>query len=249
MKKFIYLAIFIFLSSSFAFAQKSKTTYLDKHFLPLSNKSLGEKQYQKNSFPVIGGKQTETVHDLNGILVKSIIHEYDSKKNLIKTISEEFDEQGSIYKISTIEHKSKKEMMEYFHDGNLIGRFLFNENEVVFGLRIKDGEQIETSKNEFEPDFVVSKQQFREFLWSNLVYPDEARRKKIQGTVTVALEIMPDGTVNTIEVINSNEVDPILQEEAKRMITAFDKGFRSAVDMNGNPVRKWMYVPVRFSLG
>jgi TonB family protein len=249
MKKLICLAIFLFLSFSFTFAQKSKTIYLDKHFLPLSNKSVGEKEYLKNSFAVIGGKQTETVHDLGGILVKSIVHEFDGKKNLIRTVFEEYDNQGRVYKISTVEHKTKKEVMEYFHEGKLIGRFLCNENELVFGIRIKDGEQIETSKNEFEPDFAVSKQQFREFLWSNLDYPTEAKNKKIQGTVTLALEIMPDGTVNTIEVINQNEVDPILQKEAKRVIAAFDKGFRSAMDMEGNPVRKWMYVPVRFSLG
>jgi TonB family protein len=249
MNKFIYLAIFIFLSSSFAFAQKSKTTYLDKHFLPLSNKSVGEKQYQKNSFPVTDGKQTETVHDLNGNLVKSIVHEFDSKKNLIRTVSEEFDDQSKVYKISTVEHKTKKEMMEYFYDGNLIGRFLFNENEVVFGLRIKDGEQIETSKNEFEPGFVVSKQQFNEFLRTNLDYPEEAKKKRIQGTVTIALEIMSDGTVNDMEVLNENEMYLILQEEAKRVIAEYDKGFRPALDMDGNPIRKWMYVPVRFSLG
>ena len=249
MKKFIYLAIFIFSAFSFTFAQKSKTTYLDKHFMPLSNKSKGEKQYLKSSFPVIEGRQTETVHDMNGTLIKSIIHEFDSKKNLTKTVSEEYDDQGRVFKISTVEHKTKKEMIEYYHAGNLIGRFLCNENEVVFGLRIKDGEQLETSKNEFEPDFAVTKQQFREFLWSNLAYPDEARKKKIQGTVTIALEVMPDGSVRTMEVINQEEVSQILQEEAKRVISNFDKGFRPALDINGNPVRKWMYVPVRFSLG
>lgn len=249
MKKFIYLAIFIFSFSPSSFAQKNKETYLDKHFLPLSNKKIGEKHYLKNSSPVIEGKQSETIQDLNGILVRSIVHEFDNKKNLIRTVSEEYDDQGRVFKISTVEQKTKKETMEYFQDGNLIGRFLCSENEVVFGIRIKDGEQVETSKNEFEPDFAVTRQQFREYLWANLDYPIEAKNKKIQGTVTLALEIMPDGTVHSIEVINPNEVDPILQKEAKRVIAAFDKGFRSAVDLEGNPVRKWMYVPVRFSWG
>lgn len=249
MKKSIYLAIFILIFPTYTFAQKSKTIYLDKHFSPLTNKNVGEKQYKKNSSPVMEGKQTETIHDLNGILVKSIVHEFDNKKKLIRTVSEEYDDLGRVYKISSVDHHTNKEMVEYFNDGNLIGRFLCSDNEVVFGLRFIDGEQVETSRNEFEPDFAVTKQQFREFLWSNIDYPEEARQKKIQGTVTLALEIMPDGTVNTIEVINQNEVPNILQEEAKRVVSSFDKGFRSALDVNGNPVKKWMYVPVRFSLG
>lgn len=249
MKKFIYLAIFIFSASSFTFAQKSKTTYLDKHFLPLSNKSLGEKQYVKKSFPVIEGKQTETVHDLNRTLVKSIFLEFDGKKNPVKSVTEEYGENESIYKISTLEVSTKKEMIEYFHNGKIVGRFLCNDNELVFGLRVIDGEQVETSKNIYEPDFAVSKQQFKEFLRTNLNFPEDAKIKKIHGTVTLALEILPDGSLNTMEVINQNEVPIMLQEEAKRVIASFDKGFRSALDMDGNPVRKWMYVPVRFSLG
>ncbi|WP_373496536.1 energy transducer TonB [Aquiflexum sp.] len=249
MKKIIYLAIFIFLSSSFMFAQKNKTVFLDKHFLPLSTKDIGDAQYQKTSFPISSGKQTEKIEDLDGKLIKLITNEFDGKKNLIRSVIEDYGENESIYKISSLDVNTKKEMIEYFHEGILVGRFLCNDNEVIFGLRVIDGENVETSKNEFEPGFAVSKQQFRDFLWSNLDYPEEAKKKKIEGTVTLALEIMPDGTVNTLEVINHNEVPIILQEEAKRVISAFDKGFRSALDMDGNPVRKWMYVPVRFSLG
>jgi TonB family protein len=249
MKKFIYLAIFIFLPFSFVLAQKNKNVFLDKHFLPLSQKSNEGAHYQKTSLPISAGKQTERIVDLNGKLVKTITHEYDGKKNHIRSISEEYDENGRIFKVSSLELKTNKELIEYFQDGILVGRFLCSENKVVFGLRVIDGEQVETSRNEFEPDFAVSKQQFKEYLRTNLDYPDEAKNKKIQGTVTLALEIMPDGTVNTMEVINEDEVPLILQEEAKRVIADFDKGFRPALDLTGIPVRKWMYVPVRFSLG
>lgn len=248
MKKFIYLATFIFLYSSFVFAQKTKIVFLDKHFLPLSNKDTENAQYQKISLPLSEGKQTEQILDLNSKLVKLITNEFDAKKNLIRSITEYYRDNESVFKISTFEIKTNKEMVEYFHNGKLVGRFLCDDNEVVFGLRVIDGENVETSKNEFEPGFAVSKQQFKEFLRTNIDYPGEARNKSIQGTVTIALEIMPDGTVNTMEVINDG-VSLILQEEAKRVIANYDKGFRPALDMDGNPVRKWMYVPVRFSLG
>ena len=249
MKKFIYLAIFIFLSSHFLFAQKNKTVFLDKHFLPLNNKGIENFEYQKISLPHSGGRQTERIQDLNGKLIRVITNEFDGKKNLIRSVTEEYGDSNSIYKISTFEVKTKKEMVEYFDNGKLVGRFLCDDNEVVFGLRVIDGEQVETSKNEFEPGFAVSKQQFTEFLRTNLDYPVEPRKNSIQKTVTIALEIMPDGTVNTMEIINQNEMSPVLQEETKRVMAAFDKGFRPALDMDGNPVRKWMYVPVRFSLG
>jgi len=250
MKKFIYLAIFIFLSFySSMFAQKTKTVFLDKHFMPLTNKSIEEPHYQKTVSPISEGKQTERIQDLNGKLIKVISNEFDGKKNLIRSTTEEYGDNESIYKISTLEVSTKKEMIEYFHEEKLVGRFLCNDNEVVFGLRVVDGENVETSRNEFEPDFAISKQQFKDFLRSNLNYPEEARKKNIQGTVTIALEIMPDGSINTMEIVNQNEVSLVLQEEAKRVLAAFDRGYRPALDVNGNPVKKWMYVPVRFSLG
>jgi TonB family protein len=250
MKKFIYLAIFIFLSSySSMFAQKTKTVFLDKHFMPLTSKSIEDHQYQKTIFPISEGKQKERIQDLNGKLIRVISNEFDGKKNLIRSITEEYGVNEIIHKISTLEFSTKKEMIEYFQDGKLVARFLCNDNEVVFGWRVIDGEQIETSRNEFEPDFAVSKQQFKDFLRSNLNLPEEARKKGIQGTVTIALEIMPDGSVNTMEIVNQDEVSPMLQQEAKRVLAAFNKGYRPALDVNGNPVKKWMYVPVRFSLG
>jgi TonB family protein len=250
MKKFIYLAIFIFLSSySPMFGQKTKTVFLDKHFMPLTIKSIEDHHYQKTVFTMSEGKKTERIQDLNGKLIRVTTFEFDGKKNLVRSITEEYGDNESIYKTSTLEVRTKKEMIEYFHEEKLVGRFLCDDNEVIFGLRVVDGENVETSINVFEPDFAVSKQQFKEYLRTNLDYPDEAKHKKIEGTVTLALEIMPDGTVKTMEVINGKEVPLVLQEEAKRVISAFDKGFRSALDVNGNPVRKWMYVPVRFSLG
>ncbi|WP_172805246.1 energy transducer TonB [Aquiflexum balticum] len=250
MKKFIYLVFFIFLSSSsFLVAQKSKTVFLDKHFRPLTSKSIEDHQYQKTIFPISEGIQKERIQELNGKLIRVISNEFEGKKNLIRSITEEYGENESIHKISTLELSTKKEMIEYFQEGKLVARFLCNDNEVVFGWRVIDGEQVETSRNEFEPDFAVSKQQFKDFLRSNLNFPEKARKKSIQGIVTIALEIMPDGSVNTMEIVNQDEVSPMLQEEAKRVITAFDKGYKPALDVNGNPVRKWMYVPVRFSLG
>jgi TonB family protein len=231
------------------FANKNKLVFLDKHFLPLTNKEIQHAHFQKTSFPVSGGKQTERIQDLNDKLIRIITNEFDSKKNLIRSVTEEYGDNERINKISTYEINTKKEMIEYFHDGNLVGRFLCNDHEVVFGMRVLDGENVETSKNEFEPGFAVSKQQFNEFLRTNLDYPEEAKKKRIQGIVTIALEIMPDGTVNDMEVLNESDVPQILQEEAKRVILAFDKGFRPALDMDGNPVKKWMYLPMRFSLG
>lgn len=221
---------------------------LNKHFAPLE-RSQEDAAYLKVVNPIVDGKQIERIYDLDQRLVRIVSKYYDDRKNLIKTICEDVDEEGIVYKVKEINTKQSACTIYYLKDGQIIGQFYGNEHEVIFGKRVIGEEEVITSINIFEPGFSRSMVNYQEFLRQNLQYPAEAKMKKQQGKVELALEILPDGSLGKIEVVNSKDVPQILQQEAIRVISLYQDGFRGAVDVDGNPVTKWLYLPITFKLG
>lgn len=87
--------------------------------------------------------------------------------------------------------------------------------------------------------------QFMEkWVYQYLKYPEQAVIEGIQGRVTVDFIIDVDGKVTDVRVVRG--VDPLLDEEAVRVISASPKWKPGRV--NGNKVRTSMTVPVDFML-
>jgi protein TonB len=57
---------------------------------------------------------------------------------------------------------------------------------------------------------------FSRWVNSNLVYPEEAKEKGIQGRITLSFTVGTDGKVGSVKVLRG--VDPILDNEAIRVI-------------------------------
>jgi periplasmic protein TonB len=75
-------------------------------------------------------------------------------------------------------------------------------------------------------------------------YPDEARKKNIQGKVFVGFIVETNGSVSNIVVLRSPDIS--LSNEAKRLISAMPKWIPGK--QNGKPVRVQETVPVSFKL-
>jgi TonB family protein len=82
------------------------------------------------------------------------------------------------------------------------------------------------------------------FVAYNCRYPKEAQDKKVQGTVFVKFVITKSGDIGQVTILNS--VDPILDEEAKRVISILPKWTPAKKD--GKLVNCWFIVPVKFKL-
>ena len=78
------------------------------------------------------------------------------------------------------------------------------------------------------------------YLCENVRYPEEAIKKKIQGTVTIKLIIEKDGSVSNVKV------HPLLDAEAMRVVKAMGKWTPGT--MKGKPVRVSYHLPIRFLL-
>lgn len=83
-----------------------------------------------------------------------------------------------------------------------------------------------------------------QFLSQNVVYPRIAVENGIEGKVIVQFVVDKDGSITNVQIVKS--VDPSLDKEAKRVISAMPKwspGFQ-----RGKPVRVKYTVPVNFAL-
>jgi periplasmic protein TonB len=97
------------------------------------------------------------------------------------------------------------------------------------------------------PDVQIQPQfsgDIKKYLADSIKYPDEARKKNIQGVVYISFIIEKNGTVSTVAVLRSS--DTSLSNEAKRVVSTMPKWTQGK--QNGEPVRVQEVLPVHFKL-
>lgn len=110
------------------------------------------------------------------------------------------------------------------------------------GEPVKIERQVEEPENDF---FSVEEtpQHDETALMRRVRYPDMARRNGIEGTVLISALIGKNGSVEKIKVIDSD--NEMLNDAALKAVqeTTF-----TPAKQNGQPVRCWIQLPIRFSL-
>ena len=98
---------------------------------------------------------------------------------------------------------------------------------------------------EVEAEFPGGNHLLKEWIKSNLVYPELSRELGDQGRVYVLFTLETDGTASDVEVYQGGVSDE-LNHEAKRLIRIMPKW--NPAQENGQPVRSRHRVPVTFTL-
>lgn len=90
-------------------------------------------------------------------------------------------------------------------------------NKEISGIQISPRENIPFQMVEVKPTFQGGDANtFSRWVNENLVYPQEAQDKNIQGRVTLSFTVSETGTVTDVKVLRG--VDPLLDEEALRVV-------------------------------
>ena len=108
---------------------------------------------------------------------------------------------------------------------------------------------IDKSKRVYEvvdemPEFPGGTLALSNYLYNNVKYPPLAAQNRIQGRVTCQFVITNEGKVTNVEISQSS--DPLLDAEAKRVITSMPKWIPGR--HHGERVNTKYSVPVTFSL-
>ena len=94
------------------------------------------------------------------------------------------------------------------------------------------------------PSFPGGVMALMEFLQKNVKYPVEAQKKGVQGRVLVSFVVEKDGSLSEIKTVKS--VDPLLDEEAVRVVKSMPKW--EPGKQKGKAVRVKYNVPISFKL-
>ena len=94
------------------------------------------------------------------------------------------------------------------------------------------------------PQFANGKMDMNEYIMDNLVYPEEAKNKKIEGKVLVDFAIDKEGRVQQVGVQKGADIE--LGRAATKLVYGFPKWKPAMV--NGKPVNMKMVLPVVFKL-
>ena len=97
-----------------------------------------------------------------------------------------------------------------------------------------------------KPEFTGGSKALEKFLKDNLVYPETAKQKDIEGKVYVKFIVEKDGTFSNIEIAKGMFQCPECGVEALRVVKAMPKW--KAGKENGNAVRVMFALPIQFRL-
>ena len=80
-----------------------------------------------------------------------------------------------------------------------------------------------------------------------LVYPEKALAKGIQGLIVVKFIVETDAKISNVVIVEGQQLGYGLPEEAMRLIAKMP-AWKPALDLNKKPVRSYVIVPVIFEL-
>jgi len=117
--------------------------------------------------------------------------------------------------------------------------------EIVSDQDMEDLSQPVFNIIESQPEFIGGDAALAKFILQNIQYPEEAKANGISGTVFVEFIIDVDGAVVEVNILRG--VDPLLNNEAIRIVKLTHKKWKPA-QQNGKPVKTKYNIPVKFSL-
>ncbi len=94
------------------------------------------------------------------------------------------------------------------------------------------------------PEFPGGIPALKRYIGTHLIYPAEAREKKIEGTVYARFEVTKTGEIGKVQI--QKGVHPILDKEAIRVIKTLPK-FKPGMQ-NKKPVNVWYSIPIAFKI-
>lgn len=128
-------------------------------------------------------------------------------------------------------------------------KFGAKDKDAVIIISTKQHERAVSQNDIFDvveemPEYPGGINELTKFLQENMKYPDKAKEAGIQGRVMVQFVVAANGSISDTHVVN--EVDPLLEAEALRVVNSMPKWKPGKV--KGNPVRTRFTLPLNFNL-
>lgn len=244
MKKLTFL-FSLLIASYLSYAQK--TTPLNRHFYEISKKDVDEKVYTMTESKLSSKEMLYLIFDNQNRKIKQIKVSYNEAEKFNQELTDTYDTAGNLVSQTLLNLDNQKSLTLYFDKGVKKGQVIRHNYDRYEIWREGTPEPYELPYPDFLPGYEVEK--WKAFVAKNLTYPMAARQSGISGTVFLALLISESGQLLEYEVANEAIMDKNLVKEALRMVKEFKGNFNPALDVDRQPVKAWLYLPISFKLG
>lgn len=267
MKKITLICLSILFWTSIAFAQNQDTItvyydddwaevssqdsakYYGKTYLNEDNLWVALDYYENGQLQMRGLYKTMYREDMHGEF--EYYYENGQLKRKGKAIHNkkeglwtEWREDGQIH--TEIKYKADQlngELYTYWENGEIKRRDIFSNDELVRGeVRDSTGQTLPYFDYLYMPEFRGGQEQFVKYLLKKTKYPPEARRKGIEGKVSIQFDVQKDGSIANVKI--KEGVDPLLDKEALRVISNMPKWKPGRID--GEFANFTMELPINF---
>lgn len=169
---------------------------------------------------------------------------FDNDFSIIKTLSHDRMVLVNEYDILDCHFVNESELVPVFSIP-----YSFNNDDDIFDDDSNDtSDENDSDKPVFicedMPEFPGGDEALKKYIADNIIYPEQAKKANIQGTVFMRYIVDENGNVSNVEVLRG--VDPLLDNEAIRVVKSiptWKPGMQS-----GKPIKVQMSVPVKFVL-
>jgi TonB family protein len=219
---------------------------LDKDFNEISQSSSSSVFYRVN--PVDKKELNFTILDTLENVVGKESWKIDKYSGLVNERKIElFYPDGSLKESLLITEKGK-EITYFYPDGKKKSVEKYDGPFLSTKINYNENGIYESEDKITKPGVKGGSQAWMNFIRKNLKYPSEAISSNAEGNVIVEFNILEDGKIENIHIKNKGENHPSLEEEAKRIVGIFNKGW-IPMTINGKPNKSIMRIPIRFRRG
>lgn len=245
-----------------------KTTSLTFFFLLLCNLTFGQetKLYDADFFPIEKKKKNKPVFFVEIDSLENSLNErfYTLEDSIfMKEIKTELNKDGEILSQTISKYLSDgKILQELIKDKNL-GNFVFKnyntEGQLFFISEYSLESKIKSKYFDKEnKEILISSEKLPEpkdgvmgwqkYLSKNLIYPAQARNKRLEGEALISFTISEKGEIENIEILNPEEVHLSIVKEAYRIAKEYPNNWSPYI-LNDQARESVMVLPLRFRLG
>lgn len=173
---------------------------------------------------------------------------FNTKLGYNELVEEKFDTLQNRVSIKYLNLDNGKFLSYYFKDGEQVSSLEFDGGTTykLFGEGMSEPLVTEYDPLTLTPKFTVADR--NDFYLRNLKYPSQARLRGDQGVVKLLHRIDINGKVKSREVVDAEEISPILQEEAIQLSELFDPKFYPLYSIYGERIEGFYIIHSRFSI-
>lgn len=246
----IYFQPFLLVSSLLIIApavqaQTRSIEPLNRHFINIAPEDSVNIAFLKISTELSDNLKIIRYYDLSNRIIKKETIGYNPDGGYREKTVQEYDSLGDLVSLHIQNLENQLSITTYYFDGKQVAQLIYEGNGNYSVIRNGENSPQQLEKNNFTPQLNASKEEWGKFFNRNFKV-NGMRIKEDSQYALIAVLIDENGNRKEIEVANPHQVEDYFEQKALELILKWGDNYLPALDPFGNPIEKWLYIPLQF---